>query len=128
MAKWSRVRASSVIVLGNPSSIVWRLINWFSDELIYLDISRSGSSSQKRSDLNYQHKSDILEMLEEVSGKCFMPMTVGGGVKSIEDIRDRLARGADKVAINTQALLTPELIQEAAKCSGSQCIVISIGL
>ena len=91
-------------ILGNPSAIVGRLSNWFSDELIYLDISRLTHKSPKRADLNYTFKNDFLEIIKEASRKCFMPMTVGGGVRTLEDIRLRLAHGADKVSINTQAL------------------------
>lgn len=113
-------------ILGNPSAIVGRLSNWFSDELIYLDISRLHHKTAKRADLNYAFKSDFLEIIQEASRKCFMPMTVGGGVRTLEDIRQRLAHGADKVSLNTQALESPQIVTEAARTFGSQCVVVSI--
>src|SRR5262249_4732158 len=64
--------------------------------------------------------------IDELADNCFMPMTVGGGVKSIADIRDLLAVGADKVAINTAAVETPELIRDGAAEFGAQCILVAI--
>ena len=113
-------------VLGNPSTIVWRLSNWFSDELIYLDISRELKLGNKRSDLNYKYKTNIGEIIQEVAKKCFMPLTLGGGIRTIEDIRLRLSSGADKVSINSQAIENPDFISEAVQLFGSQCIVISM--
>src|SRR5262249_13683585 len=64
--------------------------------------------------------------IDELADNCFMPMTVGGGVKTLEDIRDLLAVGADKVAINTAAVQTPDIVRDGAREFGSQCIVVSI--
>lgn len=114
-------------VLGNPSSIVWRLSNWFADELIYLDITRQDQASiEHRSDLKYRLGSEIISCVEEVASKCFMPLTVGGGIRTTDDIYLRLKAGADKVAINSEALNRPEFIKEASSEFGSQCIVVSI--
>lgn len=113
-------------VLGNPSSIVGRLSNWFSDELIYLDISREHNYDLKRDDLNYENRTNMIEIIEDVSKKCFMPLTVGGGIKTLEDIFQRLNNGADKVSINTKAYQKPHFIKDCAKEFGSQCIVVSI--
>jgi imidazole glycerol-phosphate synthase subunit HisF len=85
------------------------------DELIFLDIA--ATPDRTRPDFR---------QIDELADHCFMPMTVGGGVNSIGDIRELLAVGADKVAINTAALGTPELIRDAAKEFGTQCIVVSI--
>lgn len=85
------------------------------DELIFLDIA--ATVDRKRPDF---------QQIDELADHCFMPMTVGGGVKSISDIRELLAVGADKVSINTAALETPELIRDATKEFGAQCIVVSI--
>jgi cyclase len=85
------------------------------DELVFLDIVATPSG----------HRPDFRE-IDELADNCFMPMTVGGGVKSIADIRDLLAVGADKVAINTAAIETPELIRDGAAEFGAQCIVVSI--
>lgn len=85
------------------------------DELVFLDIAATPSGQRP----NFHE-------IDDLADNCFMPMTVGGGVKTIEDIRDLLAVGADKVAINTAAIDTPELIRDGAREFGSQCIVISI--
>jgi imidazole glycerol-phosphate synthase subunit HisF len=113
-------------VLGNPSTIVWRLSNWFSDELIYLDISREQGYDLKRDDLNFQNRNNMLEIIEDVSKKCFMPLTVGGGIRVIDDVFDRLRAGSDKVSINTQAYHQSHFIGDCVKEFGSQCIVVSI--
>jgi imidazole glycerol-phosphate synthase subunit HisF len=85
------------------------------DELIFLDIAATVDG--RRPDF---------QQIDELADHCFMPMTVGGGVKSLGDIRELLARGADKVSINTAALETPELIRDAAKEFGAQCVVVAI--
>jgi imidazole glycerol-phosphate synthase subunit HisF len=85
------------------------------DELVFLDIA--ATPARRRPDF---------DAIDELADNCFMPMTVGGGVTSVEDIRALLAVGADKVAINTGAINTPELVREGAREFGSQCIVISI--
>jgi cyclase len=113
-------------ILGNPIHEVERFNHWNVDELIYLDISEDDVYYGQRNDTRVKSAMDILTVLEEVSKTCFMPLTVGGRIRSIQDIRERLKRGADKVAINTAAFEMPELIQEAALVYGSQCIVISI--
>jgi cyclase len=85
------------------------------DELVFLDISATPDG----------HPPDF-ETVDEIADECFMPLTVGGGVKSVADVRRLLQVGADKVAINTAAVQNPELIQAAAQQFGSQCVVISI--
>jgi cyclase len=85
------------------------------DELVFLDISATPDG----------HPPDF-ETVDEIADECFMPLTVGGGVKSVADVRGLLQVGADKVAINTAAVQNPELIQAAAQQFGSQCVVISI--
>jgi cyclase len=85
------------------------------DELIFLDIA--ATPTRKRPDFH---------QIDELADNCFMPMTVGGGVQTIDDIRDLLAVGADKVAINTAAIKTPELVRDASREFGAQCVVISI--
>jgi cyclase len=113
-------------VLGNPTTAVRRLSVWASDELIYLDISPNPVYDLKRDDLNHPNRSSLAEIISDVAKYCFMPLTFGGGIRTIEDIRLRLNAGADKVSLNTQAVLTPWFITEAAKIFGSQCIVISM--
>jgi len=85
------------------------------DELIFLDIAATP-----------EKKTPDFRQIDELADNCFMPMTVGGGVTTIDDIRDLLAVGADKVAINTSALEIPELVRDGAREFGSQCIVVSI--
>jgi cyclase len=85
------------------------------DELIFLDIT---ATTQKRT--------PDLFLIEDMALECFMPMTVGGGVRCVQDIADLLGAGADKVAINTAAVECPEVIKEGADRFGVQCIVVSI--
>ncbi|OGR34994.1 MAG: imidazole glycerol phosphate synthase subunit HisF [Desulfovibrionales bacterium GWA2_65_9] len=85
------------------------------DELIFLDISATNDS-----------RPPDFQTIDDLADNCFMPLTVGGGVNSLEDVHRLLRVGADKVAINSAAVATPGLISEAAKRFGSQCMVISI--
>src|SRR5258708_2975327 len=85
------------------------------DEVCFLDITASHEKSPI-----------LLEVVRRTASACFMPLTVGGGVRSIEDIRALLLAGADKVSINTEAVRRPELIREGAEKFGSQCIVAAI--
>jgi imidazole glycerol-phosphate synthase subunit HisF len=85
------------------------------DEIVFVDIAATPNKARP----------DFRE-IDELADNCFMPMTVGGGVKTIADIRDLLAVGADKVAINTAAVDTPELVRDGAREFGAQCIVASI--
>lgn len=112
--------------LGNPSTIVERLSDWAADELIYLDISRDSVYDLGRDDLNFSNPHSIIDILKEVAKRCFMPLTFGGRVKSVHDVFERISNGADKVSINSQAVLNPALITECAKEFGSQCIVVSV--
>ena len=112
--------------LGNPITAVKRLSEWASDELIYLDISRQDTYDLRRDDLGNPNRHDLFEIIEDVAKHAFMPITIGGRIRSLGDIEKRLALGADKVCINTQAVIEPEFIGAAAKEFGSQCIVISV--
>ena len=112
--------------LGNPISAVKRLSEWASDELIYLDITQDDSYDLRRDDLGHPNRHSILEIIEDVSKVAFMPITVGGGIRSLQDIEKRLALGADKISINTAALDDPQFIWAASREFGSQCIVVSI--
>lgn len=112
--------------LGNPITAVKRLSEWASDELIYLDISRDETYDLRRDDLGNPNRHSIFEIIEDVSKAAFMPITVGGRIRSLHDIEKRLALGADKVCINTRAIQQPAFIEEGAKEFGSQCIVVSM--
>jgi len=85
------------------------------DELVFLDITAT-----------LEGRSPDFETVDEIADECFMPLTVGGGVRSVEDVRHLLQVGADKVAVNTAAVLTPALIRSVAQRFGSQCVVASI--
>ena len=85
------------------------------DEICFLDITASN-----------ENRDTIYEVVERTSKKCFVPLTVGGGVRGIEDINKLLNCGADKVSINTAAVKNPEVIIESSKKFGSQCIVVAI--
>lgn len=112
--------------LGNPISAVKRLSEWASDELIYLDISSDESYDMRRDDLGHPNRHSIFEIIEDVSRVAHMPITVGGRIRTLQDIEKRLSLGADKVAINTVAIENPQFVETAAREFGSQCIVISI--
>ena len=82
------------------------------DELCFLDITAS-----------HENRSTIVEVVAKTAEKCFMPLTVGGGVRTVEDVRTLLIAGADKVSINTAAIKNPQLIKDAASRFGSQCTI-----
>lgn len=113
-------------IIGNPIHEVRRFNEWNVDELIYLDMSREGNYDQRREDHKVVGLDDPLTIIEEVSKTCFMPLTWGGRIRTVEDMRARISRGADKISINTGAVRTPDLIREGAKVFGSQAIVVSI--
>lgn len=102
-------------VLGDPHEYAKRYYAQGADELIYMDIVAS-----------LYGRSHLTEIVRRTAEDVFIPMTVGGGVRSIEDVRDLLSAGADKVAINTAAVHRPKLIREVSRRFGSQCIVLSI--
>ena len=85
------------------------------DELCFLDITAS-----------HENRKTIIDVVERTAASVFMPVTVGGGVRTVEDIRDLLNAGADKVSINTAAVERPHFVQEAAERFGTQCIVVAI--
>jgi len=112
--------------LGNPVSSVKRLSEWASDEIIYLDISNDDFYDTRRDDQGYQNRDNFLDIIRDVSEIAFMPITVGGKIRTLEDIENRLKSGADKICVNTKAIYDIGFIEKAAKEFGSQCIVISI--
>ena len=114
--------------IGNPVSSVKRFSEWASDELIYLDISRGDCYDVGRDDLAHPNRSSLLEIIDDVSRVTFMPITIGGRIRTMEDIEARLSRGADKITINTAALSEPEFIEQSAKEFGSQCIDVFIAV
>jgi imidazole glycerol-phosphate synthase subunit HisF len=115
-------------IIGDPTTQVERYNTWRVDELIYLDISRDDDYDVRRSDAKIATAASrtVSEIIAVVSKVCFMPLTFGGRVRSLEDIRERLSSGADKVTINTLAIEQPGFITDSARRFGSQCIVVSI--
>ncbi len=89
---------------------------WSVDEVVLLDITRPGKGD----------RNNFYDIVKHFAKNCCVPLTVGGGVKKIEDFKNLLNIGADKVAINTQAVRTPEFISEASRRFGSQCVVVSM--
>lgn len=100
---------------GDPIELAKKYSENGADELVFLDITATNEG-----------RATTIKMVERVAEQVFIPFTVGGGVKSIEDIKNLLRAGADKVGINSAAVKNPELINQAAEEFGSQCIVIAI--
>ncbi|HZS09407.1 MAG TPA: imidazole glycerol phosphate synthase cyclase subunit [Blastocatellia bacterium] len=113
-------------IIGNPIHEVERFNEWNVDELVYLDITGDESYDLRREDHRIKGLDDPLAILDAVSKTCFMPLTWGGRIRSVEAMRERFSRGADKITLNTAAIQTPELITAGAKSFGSQAMVISI--
>ena len=110
-------------VIGNPIHEVERFNQWTVDELIYVDISRDDGYDLRRDDHKIRGLNEPLAILDAVSKSCFMPLTWGGRISNIGDIRERISRGADKVTLNSAAMRTPDLITQAAQVFGSQAII-----
>ncbi len=113
-------------LLGNAIHQVERFNAWDVDELIYIDISDDTHHHTGRADTKIKGEDNVLDLLEAIAKTCFMPLTFGGRIRTLQDIQDRIARGADKVTLNTIAVEQPDFITESARVFGSQAIVISI--
>jgi imidazole glycerol-phosphate synthase subunit HisF len=100
---------------GDPCELAQAYNDQGADELVFLDISAS-----------HTHRGTTLDVVKRTADTVFIPLTVGGGVRSVDDIDQLLRAGADKVSINTAAIARPELLREASERFGSQCIVLSI--
>ena len=109
------INFENIIDAGDPAEAALRYDQEGADEICMLDI-----------DASYEARSTTLETVEKIANQVFIPFTVGGGVKSINDVEILLKSGADKVSINTSAITNPKLISEASKEFGSQCIVVAI--
>lgn len=101
--------------VGDPVSLAEEYNKQGADELVFYDITAS-----------YEGRSLFLDLVNEVSKKIFIPLTVGGGISSVEKIRDSLRAGADKVSLNSPAIKNPDLIKEASEIFGRQCIVLGV--
>ncbi|MBQ2454283.1 MAG: imidazole glycerol phosphate synthase subunit HisF [Lachnospiraceae bacterium] len=100
---------------GDPVEIARAYDTEGADELVFLDITASSD-----------HRATVVDLVRKVAEQVFIPFTVGGGIRSVEDFRAVLREGADKVAVNSAAIMDPELISEAADKFGSQCVVLAI--
>jgi cyclase len=100
---------------GDPVEVAARYEAEGADELVFLDITAS-----------HEERDIMLDVVRRTAEMIFMPLTVGGGIRTIEDIRELLNAGSDKVSINSSAVKDPELVRRAAKRFGSQCIVVNI--
>ncbi|HSH29787.1 MAG TPA: imidazole glycerol phosphate synthase subunit HisF [Thiohalobacter sp.] len=100
---------------GDPVEVARRYDEQGADEITFLDITASSDDRET-----------LVHVVEQVAGQVFIPLTVGGGIRELADIRKMLNAGADKVAINTAAVFRPEFVREAAERFGSQCIVVAI--
>jgi imidazole glycerol-phosphate synthase subunit HisF len=112
--------------IGNPLIQTTRYNDWAVDELIYIDITRDDVYDLRRDDQKLQAVSDPIDILKVISETCFMPLTFGGGIRTLEDMSLRFENGADKVMLNTVCFENPELITLAAKKFGSQAIVVGV--
>ncbi|MDX1813120.1 MAG: imidazole glycerol phosphate synthase subunit HisF, partial [Gammaproteobacteria bacterium] len=100
---------------GDPVEVARRYDEQGADEITFLDITASSDDRET-----------MVHMVESVASQVFIPLTVGGGIRTVEDIRRMLNAGADKVGINTAAVFNPDFVKEAADKYGSQCIVVAI--
>jgi cyclase len=100
---------------GDPVECAKEYNRQGADELVFLDITATSD-----------HRRTMIDVVERTAEECFMPLTVGGGIRTLADVRDMLLAGADKVSMNTAAIQRPELISEAAEAFGVQCIVVAI--
>ena len=100
---------------GDPVEVSKRYCDEGADEITFLDITAS-----------HEERQTTIDTVSAIAGEVFIPLTVGGGIRNLDDIREMLNAGADKVAINTAALLNPELVKQAAERFGSQCIVVAV--
>jgi len=100
---------------GDPVACARAYDQQGADELTFLDITASSD-----------HRAIMRDVVAATADQCFMPLTVGGGLRSVDDIRAMLNAGADKVSLNTAAIRTPELVRQAARRFGNQCIVVAI--
>jgi imidazole glycerol-phosphate synthase subunit HisF len=112
--------------IGNIINEAHRYNEWGVDELIYIDISREKHYDLRRDDHKIISYQGIEEVIMRISDVCFMPLTFGGGIRTLRDIEMRIQCGADKITLNTGAFNNPQLIKITAEKFGSQCVVISV--
>src|SRR6266496_3767146 len=113
--QFGKAEAGELRNVGDPVELAIRYNEQGADEMVFFDITASA-----------QGRATIVEVIERTADQCFMPLTVGGGIRTVEDMQTMLRAGADKVSINSAALADPELIRAGAEKFGSQCVVVSI--
>ncbi len=113
--QFGRAEEGGLRDVGDPVELAIRYDADGADELVFYDITASAHGRET-----------MVSVIEEVASHCFMPLTVGGGIRSVDDMWTMLRAGADKVSINSSAILNPDLIRAGAEKYGSQCIVVSI--
>ena len=113
--QFGKAEAGELRDVGDPVELAVRYNNQGADEMVFFDITASAHG-----------RKTMVDVIERAADQCFMPLTVGGGIKSVDDMYTMLRAGADKVSINSSALANPELIRQGAEKFGSQCIVVSI--
>jgi len=113
--QFGRAEENGLRNVGDPVELAMRYNEQGADELVFFDITASSEG-----------RKSIIDVIERTADCCFMPLTVGGGVRSTDDMRALLRAGADKISLNSAALARPEIISEGAGAFGSQCMVVSI--
>lgn len=113
--QFGRAEEGGLRNVGDPVKLAMRYNDDGADELVFYDITASA-----------QGRKSMLDVIERTASVCFMPLTIGGGIRSVEDMRELLRAGADKVSINSAAVEDPDLINAGAAIFGSQCIVLSM--
>ena len=113
--QFGRAEAGELRNVGDPVQLAIRYNEQGADEMVFFDITASAHG-----------RATMIDVIERAADECFMPLTVGGGIRSVEDMHSMLRAGADKTSINSSALANPELIRQGAEKFGSQCIVVSI--
>jgi cyclase len=113
--QFGRAEAGGLRNVGDPVELAAKYNDEGADEMVFFDITASAEGRR-----------NILDVIARTADRCFMPLTVGGGIRSVEDIRAMLLAGADKVSINSAALSNPDLIRAGAETFGAQCIVVAI--
>ncbi len=113
--RFGKAEAGELRNVGDPVELAMRYNDQGADEMVFFDITASAHG-----------RATMVSVIERAADQCFMPLTVGGGLRSVEDMYTMLRAGADKISINSSALANPDLIRAGAEKFGSQCIVVSI--
>ncbi len=113
--QFGKAEAGELRNVGDPVELAVRYNEQGADEMVFFDITASAHG-----------RATIVDVIQRAADQCFMPLTVGGGIRAVDDMQTMLRAGADKISINSSALATPDLIRAGAEKFGSQCIVVSI--